>query len=1045
MFVTSHSHIPCMYSYGEYMNNETCSDNDTVPVDSGAVEHERMDLHSIDSEQRFRCLIEDAAVAICVIDLKGRFTYVNNAMACLLGYSIQELLGRRFKDFLHPSDRGRVMRLFIKIIGLRRQPRNFEFRVLHKDGSVLHLVSRPTRLVVNGKTIGFQAIIVDITERRRSEERLLMSEERYRCIFENTSDGLLYLDESGRILEANRKAVEIYGGHKKELLEKRFTELGVIHPEDVPRLVASIARIFAGREGTTEISIRNKKGEDKLLECTSSLLRIGDKNNGVMVSVRDVTESKRAEQTIRESQEKFERLFVDNPEAAVYWDSDFRVLDINPRFTGLFGYSLNEAKGKRNVDIIIPKDRIEESELLGKMAKEGYVDYDTVRKKKDGSLIHVSLSVAPMVVDDKLIGYVGLHKDITERKRVEDALRESAERYRSLFENARDLIITVDLEGNITSANNMVLEYGYERNELVGKSVFNLFSEEYWRVFQDYFRKLTEGKPIEGEFKIKSRQMQGFRVVEYRSNPIIQDDKVVGAQVIVRDVTERREIEEKLRDSEEKFRAINASANDAILLIDDKGKFSYWNPAAEKMFGYTKEEVDNKKMYELITPERFRGDHTSAFEKFKKTGEGRIIGKTVEMAAIRKDGTEFPVEFSLSALQVKGKQYALGIVRDITERKKMEERLKQYSEHLEELVEKKTNELLELEKRYSVLVEEASDGVAIIQDEKIVFVNKKAPDIIGYTREEMIGLPLETFLDENYRQHVKELYQRKLRGEAAPPTLEMEWIAKTSEHVPVELSATLINYLGSPAILVIIRDISERKRIEKQHVKLEKLATIGELATMVAHDLRNPLTSIRNASFYVKGTCPHRENTECRAALEMLNIIDQETIFANNIINELLEFSTKGPLQKGKKNINRIIEDSLKVSNIPKSINIEKHFAGKTTARVDKGQLQRVFLNIIQNAAHSMPNGGKLIITTTGTKDHVEITFTDTGTGMAEEDMSKLFTPFFTTKAKGIGLGLAICKRIVEEHGGTIGFKSKVSKGTTFTIALPKKKEEGNL
>jgi PAS domain S-box-containing protein len=906
-------------------------------------------------------------------------------------------------------------------------------------------MSRPTRLVVNGKPIGFQAITVDITERRRSEERLLMSEERYRCIFENTSDGLLYLDEFGRILEANRKAVEIYGGRKKELLEKRFTELGVIHPEDVPRLVASIARIFAGREGTTEISIRNKKGEDKLLECTSSLLRIGDKNNGVMVSVRDVTESKRAEQTIRESQEKFERLFVDNPEAAVYWDSDFRVLDINPRFTGLFGYSLNEARGKRDADIIIPKDRIEESELLGKMAKEGYVDYDTVRKKKDGSLIHVSLSVAPMVVDDKLIGYVGLHKDITERKRVEDALRESAERYRSLFESARDLIITVDLEGNITSANNMVLEYGYERNELVGKSVFNLFSEEYWRVFQDYFRKLTEGKPIEGEFKIKSRQMQRYSIVEYRSNPIIQDGKVVGAQVIVRDVTERREIEEKLRDSEEKFRAINASANDAILLIDDEGKFSYWNPAAEKMFGYTKEEADNKKMYELITPERFRGDHTSAFEKFKKTGEGRIIGKTVEMAAIRKDGTEFPVEFSLSALQVKEKQYALGIVRDITERKKMEERLKQYSEHLEELVEKKTNELLESEKRYSALVEEANDGVAIIQDEKIVFANKKAPGIIGYTREEMIGLPLETFLDENYRQHVKELYQRKLRGEAAPPTLEMEWIAKTSEHVPVELSATLINYLGSPAILVIIRDISERKRIEKQHAKLEKLATIGELATMVAHDLRNPLTSIRNASFYVKGTCPHRENTECRAALEMLNIIDQETIFANNIINELLEFSTKGPLQKGKKNINRIIEDSLKVSNIPKSINIEKHFAGKTTARVDKGQLQRVFLNIIQNAAHSMPNGGKLIITTTGTKDHVEITFTDTGTGMAEEDMSKLFTPFFTTKAKGIGLGLAICKRIVEEHGGTIGFKSKVGQGTTFTIALPKKKEESNL
>jgi PAS domain S-box-containing protein len=645
---------------------------------------------------------------------------------------------------------------------------------------------------VNGKTIGFQAIIVDITERRRSEERLLMSEERYRCIFENTSDGLLYLDESGRILEANRKAVEIYGGRKKELLEKRFTELGVIHPEDVPRLVASIARIFAGREGTTEISIRNKKGEDKLLECTSSLLRIGDKNNGMMVSVRDVTESKRAEQTIRESQQKFERLFVDNPEAAVYWDSDFRVLNINPRFTRLFGYSLNEAKGKRNVDIIIPKDRIEESELLGKMAKEGYVDFDTVRKKKDGSLIHVSLSVAPMIIESKLVGYMGLYKDITERK-------------------------------------------------------------------------------------------------------------------------------------------------------------------------------------------------------------------------------------------------------------KMEERLKQYSEHLEELVEKKTNELLELEKRYSVLVEEANDGVAIIQDERIVFLNKKAPNIIGYTREEAIGLPFEAFLDGNYRQRTKELCQRKMRGEAISPTLEIEWTTKTGEHIPVELSATLINYQGCPAILAIIRDISERKRIEEQHVKLEKFAIIGELATMIAHDLRNPLTSIRNASFYIKGGCRCRKNPGRKNVLEMLDIIEQETLFANNIINDLLDFAAKRPLQRKKLNINKIIEGLLVKSNIPENIETQKNLAERTTAAVDEKQLERVFLNVTKNAIQAMPNGGKLVVTTTKTKDYIEIAFTDTGTGIAEENISRIFTPFFTTKAKGIGLGLAICKRIVEEHGGTIGFKSKVGQGTTFTIILPKKKEESNL
>jgi PAS domain S-box-containing protein len=911
-------------------------------------------------------------------------------------------------------------------------------------------------MIIESKLVGYVGLYKDSTERKRIEDALNESEERYRTLFESAREAVLSTDTDGKILSANPAALAMLGYTLDELVNKHAIEL---YQNPMQRKEMLRKLMEKGYVETYELTLTKKDGT-YVYVLGSATVHKDSKGNILRTEgiFSDITERKKAEEELRKSEEQskylleFQSKVIDT---AIVWidllDADGNVTLWNRAAELISGYSRQEVIGHGRIWEWLYPDSKYRTEVLAKAKKiigegEQVEHFETTIKCKDETLKTISWH-SNNILDEhgKPIGSIAVGVDVTEIKKTRERVRESEEKYRSLFENARDLIVTVDIEGNITSANNILLEYGYERNELVGKSVFNLLSGEYWEIFQDYFRKLTEGKPIEGEFKIKSRQMQKYRIVEYRSNPIIQDGKVVGAQVIVRDVTERREIEEKLRDSEEKFRAINASANDAILLIDDEGKFSYWNPAAEKMFGYTKEEADNKKMYELITPERFRGDHTSAFEKFKKTGEGRIIGKTVEMAAIRKDGTEFPVEFSLSALQVKEKQYALGIVRDITERKKMEERLKQYSEHLEELVEKKTNELLESEKRYSALVEEANDGVAIIQDEKIVFVNKKAPGIIGYTREEMIGLPFETFLDENYRQHVKELYQRKLRGEAAPPTLEMEWIAKTSEHVPVELSATLINYLGSPAILVIIRDISERKRIEKQHVKLEKLATIGELATMVAHDLRNPLTSIRNASFYVKGTCPHKENTECRTALEMLNIIDQETIFANNIINELLEFSTKGPLQKGKKNINRIIEDSLKVSNIPKSINIEKHFAGKTTARVDKGQLQRVLLNIIQNAAHSMPNGGKLIITTTGTKDHVEITFTDTGTGMAKEGMSKLFTPFFTTKAKGIGLGLAICKRIVEEHGGTIGFKSKVGQGTTFTITLPKKKEESNL
>jgi len=170
---------------------------------------------------------------------------------------------------------------------------------------------------------------------------------------------------------------------------------------------------------------------------------------------------------------------------------------------------------------------------------------------------------------------------------------------------------------------------------------------------------------------------------------------------------------------------------------------------------------------------------------------------------------------------------------------------------------------------------------------------------------------------------------RAMQGEKVPMIAEVEAKAKTGELVPVEVSGTLIDYQGRPAILFIVRDIRERKQMEEQRLKLEKLASIGELATMVAHDLRNPLTSIRNAGFYIKNSCPARATGECKSAIEMLDIIEEETIFANNIINDLLDFAAKRPLEKKRQSMNKIIEDSLEENKIPENIEVEKTFDKK--------------------------------------------------------------------------------------------------------------------
>jgi len=374
----------------------------------------------------------------------------------------------------------------------------------------------------------------------------------------------------------------------------------------------------------------------------------------------------------------------------------------------------------------------------------------------------------------------------------------------------------------------------------------------------------------------------------------------------------------------------------------------------------------------------------------------------------------------------------------------MEEKLKQYSEHLEELVQKGTEELLESEKRYSILVEEASDGVAILQDGKVIFINKKGSEIIGYSKDELIGLPFEKLVSEEYKQLTKERYERRLRGESIPSIYEVELIAKTDNRIPVELSATRIQYQGRPADLLIVRDIRERKRLEEERLKLEKLETIGELATMVGHDLRNPLQSIENATYYLKSACACMPSSAIPPkAKEMLQVIDDSVKYADKIVRDLHEFSaTKKPLLK-KTDINMLVKETLSQAAAPENVELLAELGPLSEIEVDRDQIKRVFMNLAVNGIQAMENGGRLTVSTKKIGGFVEISFKDTGVGISKENMEKLFTPLFTTKAKGMGMGLSICKRFVENHGGSIEVESEVGKGTTFTVKLPIPQENG--
>jgi len=238
----------------------------------------------------------------------------------------------------------------------------------------------------------------------------------------------------------------------------------------------------------------------------------------------------------------------------------------------------------------------------------------------------------------------------------------------------------------------------------------------------------------------------------------------------------------------------------------------------------------------------------------------------------------------------------------------------------------------------------------------------------------------------------------------------------------------------------------EELRISQEKlVKAERLAAIGEAATMVGHDLRNPLQSIRNATYYLNNELSHLSPSTAipQKAMEMLQVINDSVDYADKIVRDLKDFaSTKKPLLR-KTDVNAIVKEALSQVEAPENVGLITELGHLPRIEADKDMIKRVFLNLATNGIQAMENGGRLKVSTKKTRGFVEVSFEDTGVGMSKQKMKKIFTPFFTTKAKGMGMGLPICKKLVDAHGGSIEVESEEGKGSTFTVNLPIQQENG--
>ena len=742
---------------------------------------------------------------------------------------------------------------------------------------------------------------------------------------------------------------------------------------------------------------------------------------------------------MKRCEEKYRSVFASSPDPITIVDLDGNVTECNQATLDALGYSSkDEVVGRSVFALVAKKDRERAKEDLNKILEQCSMrNIEYAALTKDGREFLVELS-ANIIRDSSgnPIGFVAVAKDITQSKKAEKALEESEKKYRELVDLLPQIVFEFDERGNFTFANRKGFEFfGYTPEDFEkGLNVLQMFvPEDRERAKNNIGRKLSGEKFCGTEYTAMRKDGSKFPVMIY-SSPIVHENKLVGLRGIVVDITERKQMEEALRGSEMRHRALIENSSDIIQVVDSKGVIRYLSPSVQRILGYKPEELIGRLSIDVVHPD----DLPKVAEGFEEAIQKPGIPVVTACRCKHKDGTWRVIEGTgINYLNRPAVNGFISNMHDITKRKQMEEKLRQYSDHLEEVVQKRTEELLESEKRYSVLVEEASDGVVIAQEGKIVFTNKKAQEIGGYSRDELTGLPFERYVDEKFLQLVKERHERRLQGEKVPATYEVEVIAKTGERVLVEISAARIDYQGRSADLVIVRDIRERKQMEEERLKLEKLATMGELATMVGHDLRNPLQSIENAVYHLNNELTRLSFSVPQKAMEMLQIINDSVSHADKILRDLKDFSaTKKPILK-KTNINAVIKEALSQAEAPKNVEVTIELGHLPEILADKDMIRRVFLNSAVNGIQAMENGGRLKVSSKKKNGFVEVVFKDTGVGIPKESMEKLFTPFFTTKAKGMGMGLAICKKFVESHGGSIEIESEEGIGSTLTIKLP--------
>ncbi|RMF90439.1 MAG: PAS domain S-box protein [Methanobacteriota archaeon] len=997
-----------------------------------------------ESEERYRTLVEESQDAIVIVDESGGIVVFNRAAERMLGYTREEALGRRPEELYIPEEHlprhGKGLERMRKSGEGRLRGRTIEAQARRKNGENFPIeISFFTFTTSQGRFTG--SIIRDITKRKAAEEALRESEERYRSLVDTSPDMIAIHDEE-RILYINPAGAEMLGAKSPdEVIGKGI--LDFVHPDHREELVALMHRIPYDEAHSDFVEGRFVRRDGSVIdyEIFASPTTYKGKRARQIV-LRNITPRKEAEEEIRRSREEWERIFTSISDSVMILDLEHRILAVNPAAMRLTGLSEKELLGRRCYEIFHCTDHPPEGCPHERLVKSRHPEtVDMEMEALHGTFL---VTVAPILdAQGRMVKTLHIAKDITERKRAEEALRESEERYRRLSDASLEGI-AIHEKGKILDANQTFADmFGYELNEVIGMNALDLAAPKSRELVME---KILSGyeKPYEA---IGLRKDGTTFIGEISPKKVRYKGRDVRLAAI-RDITERKRAEEEIRRLKDFSENVINEAPVLIAVFDRDFRVRVWNSFSERYTQVPKEKILGRNLFEVI-PSLKKLGWEEVFRKVIETGEPYSVEDyEITRTFGPHKGEKWYQNITLKPLIEDGEVTGLiETIVDVTDRKHAEEALR------------------ESEERYRTLIEASEDYVFALDTEgTFIFANQKAIDTFG----DLIGQPFTVPVPEEYHDVVRKNFARRMKGEAVEP-YEIEVLDKKGRRRWVEISgAPLVREGKLVGAVYFQKDITERKRaeeeLERHRLHLEELVRertreleeanrrLQEadrlksvfLASM-SHELRTPLNSIIGFTGILLQGMAGELNPEQR---KQLDIVYSSAKHLLALINDLLDISKieMGEVEFSSEEfrLGEAVDEVVKTF-LPeierKGLRLEKRVSDGVI-QSDRRRFKQVLMNLLGNAV-KFTRKGRIAVEAAVEKDRVTVTVKDTGVGIKKKDLPRLFQPFQQLEIPegmardGTGLGLYLSKKIVTLLGGEIKAESTYRRGSAFTFSLP--------